>query len=82
MVGLPSGPAISFYFSVAYKMLQAVYGLWGGSVIILKSESPGIDKWGYGDIECAISFIGYALGNTEDFDEHAVCSGTFSTVYS
>ena len=46
-------------------MLQAVYGLWGGSVIILKSESPGIDKWGYGDIECAISFIGYALGNTE-----------------
>ena len=44
------------YLVEAYDGTKAVDGLLGGRIACLEAESPGINHWGYGDIEGSVGF--------------------------
>ena len=62
-------------FLVSYNLHDGIDGVRGGHDVVLKSETPGVDQWGDGDVEIAIRVGGDLLCHIEDLDEHLVEGG-------
>ena len=44
----------------------------GDSFLVLETESPGIDQWSNGDVECSGGFSGYCACKVEDLGEMTI----------